>query len=108
MRSAENPSPTEWYLVKPGQYLQELPGSIALATFHLVHFVIGGKDFWNAVPVTLRLLTSKIPDAFEGESDLFTRQNAELILGSPSGSSSPAKSNTAPSQSPSPSKRRRF
>jgi hypothetical protein len=78
------PSPADWSLLKPEQYGSELPNSAVLATFNLVHFAINGKDFWNAIPYSIRLLSGKVVDAYGGDFNPLDGANAALILGSPS------------------------
>jgi hypothetical protein len=76
------PSPSDWSLLKPADYGVELPNSVVLVTFHLIHFVIGDNDYWNAIPYSIRLLTSKILDP--AEFNPLDGKNSDLILGTPS------------------------
>jgi hypothetical protein len=86
---SDTPSPAEWSLVKPDAYAHELPGSIVLATFHLMHYVMGDSEYWNAVPDTIRLLTVKEDSEwFDANTSPLKRANADLIFGSPSPSPS--------------------
>jgi hypothetical protein len=78
------PCPTDWSLMKPATYGNELPNSVVLITFHLVHFAIKGKDIWNIVPYTIRSLSGKMFEAYAGEFNPLDGENASLILGSPS------------------------
>ena len=82
------PSTADWTLMKPKDYALELPGAITLTTFYLVHFDINGNDYWHAVPYSMRLLKSKLATGLDPHSSPYARENADLIFGSPYGSSS--------------------
>jgi hypothetical protein len=92
------PSPSDWTLVKPEQYNTVLLDSPMLATFHLVHFAFGNKDYWNAVPQSIRLLTHKLVVPTDVGFSPLNFGNADLILGSPSNLTSTPKASSSKRQ----------
>jgi len=90
--STDAPSWRHWSLIKPGDYTWQLPGSIALVTFQLVHYDMKRNDYWNAVPHSIRLMSVKGDGDFDTDSSPFKRELADVVFGPRASSSVPSPS----------------